>query len=426
MQSGKPLCAKSKGKAKGAELKKTVIGILMITLLFAGCTSEADVNDPFAYYSVLPREVFATGIEFYAAVRGGNEQQALSEMSALMDDLNSDMSLTLSSSALSTFNALGFDEEPTIDYESERVKISAETYAVVTRAQEIYAETGGIFNIAVRPLTALWCVDNEGLSEYSPFGTVQPPIPSFEEVTMALSHCDLTHLHTAEEGGAYYLYKTDPKLQIDLGAIAKGYAADRCAQIARANGVESALINISGNICVVGEWYHPQKKAYTRWDVGVNAPRPRGGFAGEALALSLPADCTVVTSGDYRRYIVGLVGDTPLYLSHIVSGKSGLPQGVRYNGSAYVQETDFVVSAVIFTDDSTTADAYATAACLMPYEEAIAFLQAHHTGGILFTEDKRIAFIGITERDESGRAYVTQKDAYGGYRAYTVEAYALE
>ena len=411
--------------ALGTALKKTAIGILILALLLAGCTSQADANGPFAYYAVLPREVFGTGIEFYAAVRGGSEQKALSEMSALMDDLNSDMSLTLSSSALSRFNALGNGAASAEGYESERVEISAETYAVVTRAKEIYAQTEGVFNIAVRPLTALWCVDNEGISTYQ-YGVELPPIPSFEEVTALLTHCDLADLHTAEDADKYYLYKTDPYLQIDLGAIAKGYAADRCAAIARANGVESALINISGNICVVGEWYHPQKKAYTRWEVGVNAPRPRGGFAGEALALSLPADCTVVTSGDYRRYIEGLSGGEHVYLSHIVNGKSGLPQGVRYNGSFYEQETDFIVSAVVFTENSTTADAYATAACLMPYEQAVAFLQAHRTGGILFTEDGRIALIGITERDASGRAYLTQKDAYNAYRNYAVEEYALE
>ncbi|MDE7395035.1 MAG: FAD:protein FMN transferase [Clostridiales bacterium] len=407
--------------------KKTIICILLAALLIAGCTPIPDENDPFAYYAVLPREVFATGIEFYAAVRGGDEQAALSEMSQLMDDLNSDMSLTLSSSALSRFNALGAGVEDSGDYQSAPIEISAETYAVIERARVFYGQTNGAFNIAVRPLTALWHVDNEGIGEYM-YGVELPPIPSYDEVTELLVHCDLNDLHTETDEGKYYIYKTDPLLRIDLGAIAKGYAADRCVAIAKAHGVESALINISGNICVVGEWYHPKKKVYVRWDIGVNAPRPRGGFAGEACALSVPADCTVVTSGDYRRYITALQGDTVLYLSHIVNGVSGLPQGIAYDSAnnAYVQQTDFVVSAVIFTDDSTKADAYATAACLMSYEQAIAFLREHNTGGILFTEDKRIAFIGITESDESGKAYVTQKEVYSAYRSCTVEEYALD
>ena len=167
--------------------KKTLIGILMFALLLLGCAKEPDKNDPFAYYACLPREVFATGIEFFAAVRGGEEQAALSEMSALMDDLNSDMSLTLSSSALSQFNALGVDAALSENYESARVKVSAETYAVVVRAKEIYAHTGGVFNIAVRPLTSLWHVDNEGISTYM-YGVENPPIPAYADVADLLTH----------------------------------------------------------------------------------------------------------------------------------------------------------------------------------------------------------------------------------------------
>lgn len=393
--------------------KKAFIGIVLAAFLICGCAKA-----PASHYKRSVREVFADGIEFSAAVRGGNEDAALAEMSKLMDDLNSDMSITLSSSALARFNA-STDADATFE-------VTAETHAVLLRALDFYEKTGGVFNIAVPSLSALWHVDTEGLSQYSAFGgELAPPPPSYEEVVARVEHCDLHCLRLTESDGKYTISKTDPLLKIDLGAIAKGYAADRCAEIVKKHNVESALINVGNNIYVVGEWFHPKQEIYVRWEIGVTAPRPRGGFAGEVCALSVPSDYTVVTSGDYRRYVLMPQDDTVLYVSHIVNGKTGLPQGIAYDGVHYVQKTDFVVSAVLLGSDSTKADAFATAACLMDYDEAVAFLRAQHCRGILFTEDKKMALVGVSESGDE-EVFFTQKDVYNAYCDYTIEEYSLD
>ena len=79
---------------------------------------------------------------------------------------------------------------------------------------------------------------------------------------------------------------------IDLGGIAKGYAADACAEILEENGVDRAIINIGGNVRVVGSWDAV---------IGIRDPRGEDG----ALVMTLPVnDQSLVTSGDYERYFM--------------------------------------------------------------------------------------------------------------------------
>ena len=408
------------------------VALLLLPIISALCGCAPDYYTelpPFKYYTQCQKEVFATGITFRAAVRGGSkehERAALEEMTALLDDINSDMSLTLSGSALATFNALGSGSEQTGDsgYQNEYVEISRSTYELIQKAVEYYKDTDGAFNIAVYPLSVLWNVDSEGLRKYGLFGSEDaPPPPSYEKVSELRSACDLNNLLLDCTDGVYRIAKTDPRLQIDLGAVAKGYAADRCVEIAKAHGIESALINISGNICLLGDWYHPTQKKYVRWEVGVLAPRPRNSMGGNVCALSVPAGKTLVSSGDYERYYQTQSGGEPLFVPHIVSSQTGMPLGIRYNGTQYANSDNHIMSATVICNDSAKADAYATAVCLMEYEKAVEFLQSRGLHAILLTADGRMALVGVTERDSSGEEYFIRKDTFGGYKSYTVEEF---
>ena len=95
--------------------KRITLAISFFFIVLLGGCSRGYYDDlpAFKYYAQCNKEVFGTGITFRAAVRGGNENKALEDMLALMEDINSEMSLTLSSSAISKFNALGFDGSAT-------------------------------------------------------------------------------------------------------------------------------------------------------------------------------------------------------------------------------------------------------------------------------------------------------------------------
>lgn len=402
-------------------VKRAILFILCIlSAALCGCADDAaGMQDGYVTRS---RQVFGDGIVFTASVRGGDEEGALAAMATLVDGIDAEMSLSRADSALSRFNAAGEGIQPYDGYESERIQVSRATYKLTQKAIAYHADTNGAFNIAVYPLARLWHVDTDGLNRYGfcdPSET--PPPPTAQEVETALAACDISHLHTAQDENGYYLYKTDPRLQIDLGAVAKGYAADECIRLAKQYGVRSALINLSGNISLLGEWYRPEKNAYTRWSVGVLSPRPRKGLGGNVCALSVPADKTLVTSGDYERYYETLSLGKPLTVPHIVSGVTGLPLGVRAAEGGYENETDHIVSATVICEDSAMADAYATAVCLMGKTQGAAFLQARRLGGVLITEDNKMCLVGVTEQSEAGEVYFTFKNEYAAYARYEIE-----
>ena len=142
----------------------------------------------------------------------------------------------------------------------------------------------------------------------------------------------------------------DKEMAVDLGAVAKGYIADRLADSLRAQGVTNALINLGGNIVALGD------KNGKAWQVGIQSP-----FDEETLAATLEVrDKTVVTSGTYER---SFRKNGVLY-HHILDPKTGEP--VR-NGLA---------SVTILADASVIADGLSTACFVLGETKGLALIEA--------------------------------------------------
>ena len=136
---------------------------------------------------------------------------------------------------------------------------------------------------------------------------------------------------------------------MDLGAVAKGYIADRLAAVLRDNGVTSALINLGGNIYALGD------KDGADWKIGIQSPRD-----GTALAATVRVqNKSVVTSGIYER---GFEQDGVWY-HHILDPKTGRPV---QNGLA---------SVTIVSDSSAEGDALATACFVLGEEKGIELIR---------------------------------------------------
>lgn len=101
-------------------------------------------------------------------------------------------------------------------------------------------------------------------------------------------------------------------MQIDLGAVGKGYTGDLITEVLKENGVTSALLDLGGNIQTIGT-----KSDGTDWKLGLRSPFDEGSFA--TLEIS---DCAVITSGGYERYFVGEDGET---YWHILDSETGKP-----------------------------------------------------------------------------------------------------
>lgn len=224
-------------------------------------------------------------------------------------------------------------------------KSDEEVENLLALADEIKEKTNGAFDIRVAPVMRAWGFYSEEFTEKN------PKVPTKEELTDAMLEM---------KNG------TD----LDFGAIAKGYCADRVVEILKKDGVKSAVLSLGGNVVVLGK--NPNGK---QWKVGVKSP-----FDNSVYATVCVSDTSLVTSGDYVRYFEA---DGKKY-HHIIDTKTGYPA-----------END-LTSVTIIDKKSAKADALSTALFVMGKEKAIEFWQKdksfsmiliEKSGKILCTED---------------------------------------
>ncbi len=180
----------------------------------------------------------------------------------------------------------------------EAVEVSDETVEVIRQGIAMGDLSGGRFDITVGRLTDMWNFTGEN-----------PSVPPQEEIDAALPAVDYRNIHI--DGNRVTL--ENPDAAIDLGGIAKGYIADRLAEFLTDRGVESAVINLGGNVETVGS-----KEDGSSWTVGIERPySDRTELMGK-VSLN---DGTLVTSGIYER---NFEEDGVLY-HHVLDPDTGYP-----------------------------------------------------------------------------------------------------
>jgi len=170
-----------------------------------------------------------------------------------------------------------------------------EIIGLVRRSLEISKESGGAFDITVAPLSELWGFYAKSLR-----------IPKDEEIKECLRN--VGYLHLLFKNGE--LHKDNPAVKIDFGGIAKGYALAEAARVLKDNGVISALIDLGGDVYVLG------KKGATPWKVGIKNPRGEG-----ILGYIEAKDQAVASSGDYERFFI----EKGKRYHHIFNPETGYP-----------------------------------------------------------------------------------------------------
>lgn len=379
------------------KLERTAILIMTTMLAFASvcCSGKKE-------YKSLTRAVFSSGMLFTASVCGDNAQNALDEMSELLDAVGASVSVKDENSCIARFNAAG---------DNEKIEVDRYAYYLACEAKRIYEQTDGAFNIALGVLSVAWNVDIDGINAYG-YGSAQPnALPEKTELETLANGCKLDALECSEENGKYYLKKTEPSLTLDLGGIAKGYCTDACRDIAIKNGAESALINLSGNIALVGK--RLTEETTKDWGVGVNNPRIENSSERYVCGF-YDADCSIATSGDYeRRYFYDYGDGERVRICHIINGKTLLPVGVEYDETTrrYKSSASYVISATVRGESAMLCDAYATAVCVLGLENGIRLLNEVGYDGIVFTSDGKYAVVGEFELDESTTLYKTEYSA---------------
>lgn len=238
-----------------------------------------------------------------------------------------------------TINQTGSEIDAVNDQAGQQpVVVSVDTFQVVKSALEYARISSGKFDPTIQPIVALWKI-----------GSPEARVPAPAEIAAKLPLVGYQAVQLDEQ--IHSIYLPTPGMGLDLGGIAKGYAADEAAAILRASGVKSALISLGGNIYALG--HNPNGKA---WRIGVQDPEnERNSY----VAVIEAADETLVTSGAYERY---LDANGKRY-HHIIDPATGYPA-----------ETD-VLSSTIVTTRSIDADALSTSVFILGREKGMQLIE---------------------------------------------------
>ncbi len=316
-------------------VRRRIIPLLLALLLLAGCAYPA--RDPEANES---SSVDLLAMDTVMRVTAyGKHREAAELAREKITALESLLSVTNENSEIYAANhALGAS-----------VELSPDTAALLSRALELCDSTGGALDVTIYPVVRAWG-----------FTTDQFRVPGAEELSALLERVD--YRQVALDGSTLTLPEG---VELDLGAVAKGYTGDCVAALLRAEGVESALLELGGNIQAVGA-----KPGGSPWRVAVTDPNG-GGFAGVVEVV----DKAVVTSGGYERYFEQ---DGETYW-HIIDPATGRPA------------RSGLLSVTIIAEEGIKCDALSTALFVMGPEKAADYWREN--GGfdcILLSDDGRI------------------------------------
>lgn len=204
------------------------------------------------------------------------------------------------------------------------VVVDQELYELIRIGREHSLESNSFLNIAIGPLIKLWRI-----------GFEEARVPNQEEISQVLHRLNPSDIILNDDQRSVFFAKEG--LEIDLGAIAKGYFADKIMDFFKEKQPDSAMVDIGGNLLVYGE----SPKGNLDWDVGIQNPfLPRG----HSVAKVKIRNQSVVTSGIYERTFE-YNGNK---YHHIFDSHSGYP--VENN----------VASLTIISDKSLDCDIYTT------------------------------------------------------------------
>lgn len=242
------------------------------------------------------------------------------------------------------------------DAAGQAVTVSADTFRLLEYGKRAYTLTDGKVNMAMGSVLRLW---------HQARGKENPTPPTQASLDAANAHTDISDVILDAQACTVRL--ADTQTSLDVGAFAKGLAAEWLGEYAESIGVSSALISIGGNVVAVGD---KQGKPFV---IGIENPKnPQ-----EHLLKVDVRDCAVVTSGDYQRYFT--------------------VDGVRYHhliDPLTLQPARYFASVSVIGVDSGMADILSTALFLMPQQQGAALLDTvdgyeavwvEHTGNVVYS-----------------------------------------
>ncbi|NLH01815.1 MAG: FAD:protein FMN transferase [Clostridiales bacterium] len=230
--------------------------------------------------------------------------------------------------------------------------VSDETAELISKGLYFSKLSGGKFDITIEPLSSLWN-----------FSSDSPAVPEQSAIDDALRHVGYKSVTVSGNTVAF----DDEYTRLDLGAIAKGYIADKLKDYLISQGVEKAIINLGGNVLCIGG-----KTSSRGFEIGIQRP-----FGDGAIAAVSVSDMSVVTSGVYERYF----SENGKRYHHILNPKTGYPYE---NG---------LLSVTIVGKNSCDCDALSTLCFALGMDDGLQLINSMDGFYALFiTDDYKLHF----------------------------------
>jgi len=319
-----------------------LIALLFLSLALAGCSKDAPASSPspasetyYIFDTVITVKVYDTGAT----------QQHFDEIKTILQTIDKEMNRQLKDSEIDRVNRQAG---------KGGVQVSEETFEVVRTALEYAALTNGKFDPTVGPLVDLWGIGHEGAA-----------VPGQAQLEQTLKLIGYQDAQLDDHSLSITLKR--PGMSLDLGAIAKGYAADAIAGYLRDQGFHHAIVDLGGNILAMGA-----RPDGSGWRIGIQDP---GEQRGNPLGMLEATDKTIVTSGIYERYFA----QDGIVYHHILDTRTGYP--VDNN----------LLSITIVTDVSMQADALSTSVFALGLADGMKFIESRSDADAIFiTKDKKV------------------------------------
>lgn len=321
------------------------IGILFVVVLSVFIVCYGKMQKP-------EEPITATAFKLNTVVKvtiyNSQDEKILQDALALCDKYEKIFSRTRTDSEIYLLN------EGKLPQEDGYYILSEECAELIGKGLYYSELSGGAFDITIEPLSSLW-----------DFTSGEKQIPDPQTLVEAQKHVGYEKV---ELKGNKIRFQEDG-MGLELGAIAKGYIADKIKEFLISEGVESAVIDLGGNVLCIGA--RPDGEAFR---VGIQKP-----FAdrNETVATAGIRDRSVVSSGIYERYFEK---DGKLY-HHILNPKSGYPYE---NG---------LTAVTILSDESVDGDGLSTVCFALGLEKGLELINSlPDTQAVFITEDGELHY----------------------------------
>lgn len=335
----------------GLSLKRPIALSLAVLLLLSGCSASEESKTLFAMDTVMTLTAY-----------GPHAREGLSATEAEINRLEQVLSVTREDSEVWALNHSA----------GAPVTVGADTAALLDAAAALGDRTGGALDVALYPVVRAWG-----------FTTGEARIPGAAELADLLTRVDYRAI--ARSGDTATL---PAGMELDFGALAKGYAGEQCAALLREAGVTSAILNLGGNVQTVGA-----KPDGSPWRVAVQDPEGSGEDYVGWLELT---DEAAVTSGGYQRYFER---DGVRYW-HIIDPATGAPA------------RSGLLSATIVGKSGTVCDGLSTALFVLGAEQGLdCWRESGDFEAVLIGEDRTVwVTAGLADRFtlREGSGYTVQ------------------